>query len=845
MQRRHPEASKFPACGTFRVDISALLAANPRARALVLRQRKTYAMAVAASADSSEQLERLIGVWKDVAALTPAEIRPLFRQVVGHEDGSLLDALYAQADHDQRLIPWTPAWLGFIMREGELALIYDRFVFFQKKGRTSYKHLFCVRIDEAEFKEWHVPTLRYFTLAVGPKSYRISTYPRRGSHLKQVSGASESPGLSEVVGGAVGLMSDTVNVMGALGEALSMPRDYRIANAHLAIWKSLFERVGAGERAPFEAAPDVAREHTSVIDQSVALGPALPEVFAEPGTGSARLEEYAELFARLEMPDSDKLVSGLSGQSASLGVGLPRGRRASSRSTAATAATSTRGRSLPTASNAKATRRSGGRAAPGVTRNTVLKTLSGGRAMTASEIAAETGLARSSVSTVLSRLIQTGELSKVARGYQTTRQSPTKRTGRSDSRSGATDSRSRGKRSPSRSTAATAATSTRGRSLPTASNAKATRRSGGRAAPGVTRNTVLKTLSGGRAMTASEIAAETGLARSSVSTVLSRLIQTGELSKVARGYQTTRQSPTKRTGRSDSRSGATDSRSRGKRSPSRSTAATAATSTRGRSLPTASNAKATRRSGGRAAPGVTRNTVLKTLSGGRAMTASEIAAETGLARSSVSTVLSRLIQTGELSKVARGYQTTRQSPTKRTGRSDSRSGATDSRSRGKRSPSRSTAATAATSTRGRSLPTASNAKATRRSGGRAAPGVTRNTVLKTLSGGRAMTASEIAAETGLARSSVSTVVSRLIQTGELSKGARGYQTTRQRSDSSHPRPRSALAKDALELVRTRPGTTIPQIADAMNVDPSCLFDVLPELASEGRVRFDGPGWFPT
>ena len=62
------------------------------------------------------------------------------------------------------------------------------------------------------------------------------------------------------------------------------------------------------------------------------------------------------------------------------------------------------------------------------------------------------------------------------------------------------------------------------------------------------------------------------------------------------------------------------------------------------------------REGTRTVPGATRRAVVETLADGTAMTAGEIAAATGLGRPSVSTTLSRLAKTGELTKAARGYQ---------------------------------------------------------------------------------------------------------------------------------------------------------------------------------------------
>lgn len=52
------------------------------------------------------------------------------------------------------------------------------------------------------------------------------------------------------------------------------------------------------------------------------------------------------------------------------------------------------------------------------------------------------------------------------------------------------------------------------------------------------------------------------------------------------------------------------------------------------------------------------------------------------------------------------------------------------------------------------------------------------------------------------------------------------------------------AAQALELVRQRPGITIPQIAEAMKIQPNYLYRVLPRLASEGQIKRNGQGWQP-
>jgi hypothetical protein len=60
--------------------------------------------------------------------------------------------------------------------------------------------------------------------------------------------------------------------------------------------------------------------------------------------------------------------------------------------------------------------------------------------------------------------------------------------------------------------------------------------------------------------------------------------------------------------------------------------------------------------------------------------------------------------------------------------------------------------------------------------------------------------------------------------------------------SSRRRQGGTRADQALELVRGTPGITIPQIADAMSIEPNYLYRVLPKLADQGKVARDGQGW---
>ncbi len=52
------------------------------------------------------------------------------------------------------------------------------------------------------------------------------------------------------------------------------------------------------------------------------------------------------------------------------------------------------------------------------------------------------------------------------------------------------------------------------------------------------------------------------------------------------------------------------------------------------------------------------------------------------------------------------------------------------------------------------------------------------------------------------------------------------------------------ANQALELVRSRPGITIPDIAKEMGIEPNYLYRVMPKLVEDGQVRREGQGWHP-
>jgi hypothetical protein len=83
-----------------------------------------------------------------------------------------------------------------------------------------------------------------------------------------------------------------------------------------------------------------------------------------------------------------------------------------------------------------------------------------------------------------------------------------------------------------------------------------------------------------------------------------------------------------------------------------------------------------------------------------------------------------------------------------------------------------------------------------------------------------------------------------------SGGGTGSGTTRRGSSGGasgrrgRPRGSGTRSKQALELVRTRPGISIPEMAEAMGIQQNYLYRVLPALQKDGLVRKDGRGWHP-
>lgn len=80
-------------------------------------------------------------------------------------------------------------------------------------------------------------------------------------------------------------------------------------------------------------------------------------------------------------------------------------------------------------------------------------------------------------------------------------------------------------------------------------------------------------------------------------------------------------------------------------------------------------------------------------------------------------------------------------------------------------------------------------------------------------------------------------------TAARSNGA-GAATGTRRGRPRGSRGGNTRAAQAVELVRTRPGISIPELAEHMGIKPNYLYRILPQLEEEGKVRRDDKGWHP-
>ncbi|MGH2915489.1 MAG: hypothetical protein ACRDMX_10925 [Solirubrobacteraceae bacterium] len=86
------------------------------------------------------------------------------------------------------------------------------------------------------------------------------------------------------------------------------------------------------------------------------------------------------------------------------------------------------------------------------------------------------------------------------------------------------------------------------------------------------------------------------------------------------------------------------------------------------------------------------------------------------------------------------------------------------------------------------------------------------------------------------------------RTGSRTGSVRRATARRATRASAAPRGRrrggNTRASQALALVHSRPGITIPQIAAELKIEPNYLYRVMPGLTKDGQVRREGQGWHP-
>ena len=78
-------------------------------------------------------------------------------------------------------------------------------------------------------------------------------------------------------------------------------------------------------------------------------------------------------------------------------------------------------------------------------------------------------------------------------------------------------------------------------------------------------------------------------------------------------------------------------------------------------------------------------------------------------------------------------------------------------------------------------------------------------------------------------------------TPRRARGARAKSSTGT-GRRGRPRGSGTRAIQALELVKARPGITIPELAEAMGIKQNYLYRVMPSLAEEGKVTKSGRSW---
>ena len=84
--------------------------------------------------------------------------------------------------------------------------------------------------------------------------------------------------------------------------------------------------------------------------------------------------------------------------------------------------------------------------------------------------------------------------------------------------------------------------------------------------------------------------------------------------------------------------------------------------------------------------------------------------------------------------------------------------------------------------------------------------------------------------------------------GGATRARRGAGGTTSRKPSTgtgkrgRPKGSGNRAQEALALIKSRPGITIPEMAEEMGIKQNYLYRVVPDLQKQGKVTKSGKGW---
>jgi hypothetical protein len=77
----------------------------------------------------------------------------------------------------------------------------------------------------------------------------------------------------------------------------------------------------------------------------------------------------------------------------------------------------------------------------------------------------------------------------------------------------------------------------------------------------------------------------------------------------------------------------------------------------------------------------------------------------------------------------------------------------------------------------------------------------------------------------------------------LPSNGRRRATPRRAGRTRGRRGGNTRANQALELVRSQPGITIPKIAEVLKIQPNYLYRVMPKLIDDGQIKRDGQSYY--